>query len=145
VCVRRAAWPLLTQLPGADKGLLRLDAKRLFTEEPSHDAKSDGKWGPDYDVRYKSRLTATRHAERDGTAFASVALPSHYAAIHSIFDQLTHRLGPSWSVERMIDFHAGTGSGMWFVVSSISVMFALNACEQGRIERVSKNAATPWE
>lgn len=94
----------------ADKTLLHSDATRLFND---HDGPSD--WDTSYDVKYKSRKQASRHAERDGTAFASVALPAHYSAIYSVLNHARHRLGPTWSVKTLYDWGAGTGSALWFV------------------------------
>lgn len=96
----------------SDKPLLREDAKRLFLDETGDSAK----WDSVYDVKYKSWQQHARHAERDGTAFASVALPAHYSAIYSVFDHLKQRLGADWSFERVIDWGSGTGSGLWFVL-----------------------------
>jgi hypothetical protein len=96
----------------SDKGLLQLDAKRLFLDEPARPG--DGpSWSTAYDVHYKSRQQSARHAERDGTAFASIALPAHYAALLAVFDHVAHRLGPAWAVQRVVDWHAGTGAGIW--------------------------------
>ena len=89
--------------------MLHVDAKRLFLDESGDQAQ----WDLSYDVRYKSRRQAHQHAERDGTAFASVALPSHYAAIVAVLDHVKQRLGPSWNVNHIIDWGSGTGSGLW--------------------------------
>lgn len=98
---------------GSDKTILHADAKRLFL----NDTETGGKeWDPTYDIRYKNRKQSARHAERDGTAFASIALPAHYSAIFSVLDHLSHRLGNNWVVERLIDWHAGTGSGLWYAL-----------------------------
>jgi ribosomal protein RSM22 (predicted rRNA methylase) len=93
---------------------LKLDARRLFlgpSEDPAKPNKEQ--WDIDYDVRYKSHKQSARHAERDGTAFASVALPAHFSAILAVFTHIAHRLGPEWKPDRVIDWHAGTGSGLW--------------------------------
>jgi ribosomal protein RSM22 (predicted rRNA methylase) len=66
-------------------------------------------------VKYKTRRQAVLHSERDGIAFASVALPAQYSAIYSVLDHLNHRLESDWEVERVIDWGAGTGSAFWFV------------------------------
>lgn len=99
-----------TSRADSDKPLLREDAKRLFLDETGDSAK----WDATYDAKYKSWQQNTRHAERDGTAFASVALPAHYSAIYSVFDHVRQRLGPSWSIQRVIDWGCGTGSGLWY-------------------------------
>ncbi|PCH34122.1 Rsm22-domain-containing protein [Wolfiporia cocos MD-104 SS10] len=97
-------------IAGSDKHALHATATRLF----SHDAE-EGKeeWDTSYSVHYRSRKKATRHAEGDATAFASIALPSHYAAIYAVLDHLKRRLDPEWTVERVIDWGSGTGSGLW--------------------------------
>ena len=89
--------------------MLHVDAKRLFTDH----GEDNGEWDTSYDVRYKTGEQRARHAERDGTAFASVALPAHYSAISAVLDHLKQRLGPDWSVQHIIDWGAGTGSGLW--------------------------------
>jgi hypothetical protein len=96
---------------GGEKGMLQLDAKRLFLTADG--AGTGAAWSTDFDVRYKSRQQTSRHAERDGTAFAAVALPAHYAALVAVFSHIAHRLGPDWSVQRVIDWHAGSASGLW--------------------------------
>ncbi|EKM61456.1 uncharacterized protein PHACADRAFT_248077 [Phanerochaete carnosa HHB-10118-sp] len=100
----------ITQLISeSDKPMLHVDAKRLFLDENE----SGAEWDTTYDVRYKSREQRVRHAERDGTAFASVALPAHYSAIYAVLHHLKQRLSPGWSVQHVIDWGAGTGSGLW--------------------------------
>ena len=96
----------------SDKSMLHVDAKRIFgtTDDPT-----DSKWTPQYDVKYKSHKQAFRHSERDGTVFASVALPAHFSAIYSVLDHVKQRLGPEWQIERVIDWGAATGSGLWLV------------------------------
>lgn len=100
---------------GSDKPLLHVDAKRLFLDDSTNSAK----WDASYDVKYKSGRQAYQHGERDGTAFASVALPSHYAAIVAVLDHVRQRLGPTWMAQHIIDWGSGTGSGLWFVASSM--------------------------
>ena len=94
----------------SDKSMLHVDAKRIFGVA---DDTADSEWDSQYDVRYKSYKQAHRHSERDGTAFASVALPAHFSAIYSVLDHVKQRLGPKWQIERVIDWGAGTGSGLW--------------------------------
>ncbi|TFY71841.1 hypothetical protein EVG20_g1169 [Dentipellis fragilis] len=95
----------------SDKRRLHNDARRLFQHEDS----SATQWDPTYDADYKSRKQSHRHAERDGTAFASVALPAHYSAIYAVIDHVKQRLGLSWNVQTVLDWGAGTGSGLWAV------------------------------
>ncbi|OSD06141.1 Rsm22-domain-containing protein [Trametes coccinea BRFM310] len=93
----------------SDKSTLHQDAKRLFFV----DTNQRPEWDPTYDVKYKSGRAAGKHSLRDATAFATVALPSHYAAIYAVLDHVKQRLGPEWQVERVIDWGAATGSGLW--------------------------------
>lgn len=90
--------------------MLHSDAKRLFSAPGS----GEDAWQTEYELRkYKSLKQAGRHAIRDGTAFASIALPAHYAAIYSVLEHVRRRLEPSWDVKRIIDWGSGTGSGLW--------------------------------
>lgn len=93
--------------------MLHVDAKRLFG---TADEADDPEWDSQYDVKYKSHKQAYRHSKRDGTAFASVALPAHFSAIYSVLEHVKQRLGSKWQVERVIDWGAGTGSGLWLVM-----------------------------
>lgn len=93
----------------ADRPLLHNDAKRLFLD----DTGDKPQWDTAYDAKYKNKKQAFQHAERDGTAFVSVALPAHFAAISSVLDHIKQRLGPDWNVGRVIDWGSGTGSGLW--------------------------------
>ena len=102
----------LKTLLGSDKSMLHVDAKRIFG---SADDTADSEWDSQYDVRYKSHKQAHRHSERDGTAFASVALPAHFSAIYSVLNHIKQRLGSKWQVKRVVDWNAGTGSGLWLV------------------------------
>lgn len=104
----------MNMVVAADRSVLHADAERLFLEDVGGGKKE---WDATYDKEYKTRKQARRHAERDGTAFASVALPAHFSAIAAVFDHLAHRLGPGWTVDRVVDWHAGTGSGLWYVGS----------------------------
>jgi hypothetical protein len=99
-------------LPDSDKPMLHVDAKRIFG---AADDPTDSKWDSQYDVKYGSHKKAYRHSERDGTAFASVALPAHFSAIYSVLDHIKQRLGSEWQIERVIDWGAGAGSGLWLV------------------------------
>lgn len=98
--------------------MLHSDARRLFLQESTSTdrvkANADETWQTEYELKkYKSLKQAGRHAIRDGTAFASVALPAHYAAIYSVLDHVKRRLEKGWNVERVIDWGTGTGSGLW--------------------------------
>ncbi len=93
----------------ADKPRLRDDAKRLFLDEED----GNGGWNTEFETTYKSFEQRKRHAERDGTAFATVALPAHYSAILSVLTHARHRLGPTWQVDRVVDWGAATGSALW--------------------------------
>ncbi|KAG6883795.1 hypothetical protein C0993_003698 [Termitomyces sp. T159_Od127] len=96
----------------SDKVQLHSDAKRLFFDEEETDA--EGVWTTHYSPKdYRSQKQASRHSGRDGAAFATIALPAHYSAVLTVLDHVKRRLEPSWKVERVIDWGAGTGSGLW--------------------------------
>jgi hypothetical protein len=76
---------------------------------------SGDEWDSEYSQKYRSRVQAARHGERDGTAFASIALPYHYSAILSVLNHTKQRLGPSWQVSKVLDWGSATGSGLWYV------------------------------
>ncbi|KAF8347029.1 mitochondrial small ribosomal subunit Rsm22-domain-containing protein [Amanita rubescens] len=82
----------------SNKALLHVDAKRLFLNEDRTDDGEHG-WDAQYDIHYRTRNQRARHAERDGTAFVSVALPAHYSAIMAVLYHVKRRLGPSWCWE----------------------------------------------
>ena len=92
--------------------MLHVDAKRIFG---TADDTTDPEWSSQYDMKYKSYKQTYRHSERDGTAFASVALPAHFSAIYSVLHHIKQRLGPKLQIKRVIDWNAGTGSGLWSV------------------------------
>lgn len=94
----------------ADKPRLHEDAKRLFLEERKH---GNSQWNTNYDAEYKSWKQTRRHADRDGTAFASVALPAHYSVVYAVLDNIKHRLGEEWKIQSIMDWGAGVGSGLW--------------------------------
>ncbi|KDR85631.1 hypothetical protein GALMADRAFT_84637 [Galerina marginata CBS 339.88] len=98
-------------IANGQKTTLRSDSMRLF--KTSVEGSSEESWDSQYDTVYSSRQQAAKHAIRDGTAFATVALPAHYSAITSVFHHVRLRLEPSWEVDRIIDWGAGTGSGLW--------------------------------
>jgi ribosomal protein RSM22 (predicted rRNA methylase) len=99
--------------------MLRSDARRLFSQDTSPNDNTGNRkkaetWQTEYQLKkYKSVEQAGRHGVRDGTAFASVALPAHYSAIYSVLDHVKRRLERGWNVERIIDWGTGTGSGLW--------------------------------
>lgn len=110
----------------SDKLQLRGDAKRLFEEE------QDGHgWDHEFSGKYRSRTQRDKRGVRDGTAFASVALPAHYSAITSVLSHLKHRLGKQWHVSRVFDWGAGAGSGLWFVKVLHTSECLLNSPLQG--------------
>lgn len=95
--------------------MLHSDAKRLFAAESEKEGRDDV-WQTQYDMKkYKTLQQAGRHGVRDGTAFASVALPAHYAAIYSVLRHVKQRLERDWKVQRVIDWGTGAGSGLWYV------------------------------
>ncbi|KAF5392572.1 hypothetical protein D9757_002254 [Collybiopsis confluens] len=95
----------------SDKPALHTDAKRLFRVDQADS--ENPKWSNSYDIKYRSKQQASRHSERDGTAFASVALPAHYSAILAVLTHVKHRLGPKWTISKVIDWGSGAGSGLW--------------------------------
>ncbi|KAI0718887.1 Rsm22-domain-containing protein [Cerioporus squamosus] len=122
----------------SDKHELHRDAKRLFMDE----SPSRVEWNSSYDAQYKSGKEAGRHALKDATAFATVALPAHYSAIYSVLDHVKQRLGPEWEVERVIDWGVATGSGLWasghaFQQSSAAAESAPTDMEDIQISRSS--------
>ena len=74
---------------------------------------AEDSWDSKYDVKYRSRRQAERHYERDGTAYAAVALPAHFSAVASVLDHLKHRLESSWLIENVIEWGAGMGGSLW--------------------------------
>ncbi|KAL1739148.1 mitochondrial small ribosomal subunit Rsm22-domain-containing protein, partial [Schizophyllum fasciatum] len=94
----------------ADKHKLREDALRLFGTNAGGE---DSAWSAEFDVSYGSREQRMRHLEGDGTAFATVALPPHYAAIASVLRHIRQRLEPDFRLERVLDWGSGAGSGVW--------------------------------
>ncbi|KAJ2923858.1 hypothetical protein H1R20_g13241, partial [Candolleomyces eurysporus] len=96
-------------IESSDKSQLHSDAVRLFAN-PEGDKPG---WQMQLDTKYRSYKQGARHAERDATAFASVALPGHYSAIYSVFNHLKHRMPSDWEVERVIDWGSGTYAGLW--------------------------------
>ncbi|CAA7264757.1 unnamed protein product [Cyclocybe aegerita] len=97
-------------LSESDKSMLRSDVKRLFHHT---EGTEQSEWDTAYDKEYRSRKQASRHALRDGTAFATVALPAHYSAITSVLHHVKLRMEPGWEIEQVMDWGAGTGSGLW--------------------------------
>ncbi|KAJ6541927.1 mitochondrial small ribosomal subunit Rsm22-domain-containing protein [Mycena capillaripes] len=95
-----------------DKRQLHSDAQRLFQDREGPGDLEDS-WDHNYDKKYRTGTQYRQHAERDGSAFASVALPAHFSAITAVLDHVKRRLEPEWRVERIIDWGAGTGSGLW--------------------------------
>lgn len=106
---------------GGQKSLLHGDAKRLFLlSDPERGEVEE--WYSNYSVVYRTRKQAERHATRDGIAFASVALPAHYSAITTVLRHVRLRLGSLLDVERIIDWGAGTGSGLWSALSVLKFL-----------------------
>lgn len=108
---------MLRSGPDTNKSQLHSDAKRLFQ------GLQEDEWILQYDAKYRTRIQGVKHAKRDGTAFASVALPAHYSVIVAVLDHVKRRLGSSWRIERVLDWGAGAGSGLWFVHSNTIVFF----------------------
>ena len=100
-------------LADSDKSRLHSDAMRLFAKMDS-DENTTG-WELQLDPKYRSYKQGARHAERDATAFVSIAMPGHYTAIYSVFKHLEHRMTGALEVEHVIDWGAGSYSGLWYV------------------------------
>jgi ribosomal protein RSM22 (predicted rRNA methylase) len=115
----------------SDKYQLRRDAQRLF-RDAEQQGTNEPEWDVQYDAKYRSRRQAAYHSERDGTAFAAIALPAHYSAIYSVLHHVKMRLEPAWKIECVIDWGAGTGSGLWceanlLLYECISLMLLMTA------------------
>ncbi|KAF9567870.1 hypothetical protein CPC08DRAFT_655961 [Agrocybe pediades] len=95
----------------SQKSTLRSDAVRLFRAPTDHETDND--WDAQYAAEYTSRQKAHKHAIRDGTAFATVALPAHYSVITSVLHHVKRRMDSSWEIDKVIDWGAGSGSGLW--------------------------------
>lgn len=113
-------------VPESDKFQLHADAKRLFLDQTG----TEPDWDTSYSVRYPSRQKEAQNAQRDGTAFASIALPAHYSAIRAVIEHVKQRLGPVWNVERVIDWGSGAGSGLWSAHHGISARNLLTFCHR---------------
>lgn len=96
--------------------MLRQDALRLFqsAEDSSQKHGTEERWNAQFNQRYRSYVHASKLGRRDGTAFAAVALPAHYSAILSVMNHLKKRMGPDFTVRHVVDWGAGTGSGLWY-------------------------------
>ncbi|KAK7058621.1 37S ribosomal protein S22 [Paramarasmius palmivorus] len=121
-----------TLISESDKPLLHVDAERLFKASEGED-----EWNTNYDTRYRSRAQASKHSERDGTAFATVALPAHYSAIKAVLEHLKHRMGPGYNISRVIDWGAGTGSGLWAALHTFQQNIAQDAPDDPEATRSS--------
>lgn len=104
---------MLNDILEGDKRQLRSDAQRLFRDR-DEEGRFEDSWDAEYDAKYRSRIQTRELSERDGSAFASVALPAHFSVITAVLDHVKRRLEPEWRVERIIDWGAGTGSGLWY-------------------------------
>lgn len=82
-------------------------------------------WDTIYQTDYKSKKQAARHAERDSTALASVALPAHYSAIYAVLDSLKHRLEDKLQLKHVVEWGSGVGSGLWCAQHFIFYFFLL--------------------
>ncbi|KAG8739013.1 37S ribosomal protein S22, partial [Ceratobasidium sp. 428] len=61
--------------------------------------------------------TAVHLGSREGLAFATVAMPAHYAATANVFREIAHRMaGPGQGedrIETIVDFGGKSGQGLW--------------------------------
>lgn len=122
--------------------MLHYDATRLFAQ--GTEGTNEYEWNTSYDAHYKSSKKARLHADRDGTAFASVALPSHYSVIYGVLSHVKQRLGPEWTVDRVIDWGSGTGTGLWCVATAVSfhIPRLIRGCSSAGRLRTSSRKAT---
>lgn len=100
-----------TIINDSDKSQLHADAMRLFAKMDS-DGEQSG-WEMQLDAKYRSYQQGARHAERDATAFVSIAMPGHYTAIYSVLDHLKQRMPPGFAIERVIDWGSASHTGLW--------------------------------
>ncbi|KAG9013377.1 37S ribosomal protein S22 [Tulasnella sp. JGI-2019a] len=94
-----------------DKYQLRSDAKRLFLH-PSPASVHDLRWSsktPQHSSKKKEKMMGPR----DGLAFATVAMPAHYTAIATVFEEAKQRLGRDWEIDSIVDFGAKAGAVLW--------------------------------
>ncbi|KAF8604014.1 hypothetical protein BDV93DRAFT_492700 [Ceratobasidium sp. AG-I] len=130
----------------SDKYQLRSDAKRLFFyPTPSNSQPASSSSGPSKpykqqpeELRSSGRSsewqlatsaaslsfstkgnykTVVQLAPREGLAFATVAMPAHYAATANVFREIANRMaGPGKRedrIETVIDFGGKSGQGLW--------------------------------
>ncbi|CAL1694264.1 unnamed protein product [Somion occarium] len=124
----------------SDKPMLHADAERLFLDENGESAE----WNVSFDKKYKSRRQAYLQAERDGTAFASVALPAHYSVLCSVIDHIKQRLGSEWKVNHVIDWGSGTGSGLWASTHSFQKSSSFSSSETLVETQLSQSAVLSY-
>ncbi|QRV83443.1 37S ribosomal protein S22, mitochondrial [Ceratobasidium sp. AG-Ba] len=147
----------------SDKHQLRSDAKRLFFYPTSPNTQpADSSSGPSKTPRkmQESRgynrppewqlsspnaaslsfstkgnyKTAIHLGPREGLAFATIAMPAHYAATANVFREIARRMaGPGQGkdrIEAVVDFGGKSGQGLW--ASLIAFREAISAPEVGQ-------------
>ncbi|KAF8079067.1 mitochondrial small ribosomal subunit Rsm22-domain-containing protein [Lyophyllum atratum] len=128
----------------SNKVQLHSDAMRLFLDDEGGKG-PENEWETRYDPQdYRSRKQAARHSYRDGTAFATIALPAHYSAILSVFDHVKRRLEPTWKVERIIDWGAGTGSGLWAALHAFQAPLAPKSMTSIQDKQISNSTLVTY-
>lgn len=95
--------------------MIHSDAKRLFAEDDVDEEAGTG-WQYQLDTKYHSYKQEARHSKRDAIAFVSAVMPAHLSAIYAVLENTKNRLGSSWEVDRILDWGAGAGTGLWYVV-----------------------------
>ncbi|KZS91904.1 hypothetical protein SISNIDRAFT_456089, partial [Sistotremastrum niveocremeum HHB9708] len=101
----------------SDKSFLKADSARIFQSPPSS-SNGGPKWLPITPPSHATHSTTMRYAARDGTAFASVALPPQYSAIRRVLAEITWRAGRDVEIERVMEWGGGTGAGLWGALHS---------------------------
>ncbi|KAF8624223.1 hypothetical protein AX15_005989 [Amanita polypyramis BW_CC] len=127
----------------SNKALLHVDAKRLFLSEDGTESGERG-WGTQYEARYRSKSQSARHAQRDGIAFASIAFPAHYSAIIAVLNHVRRRLGPSWTVQDVVDWGAAAGSGLWASVHSFQILSPEEGPTEAEYFRLSDSSISSY-
>ncbi|KAH8835675.1 mitochondrial small ribosomal subunit Rsm22-domain-containing protein [Flagelloscypha sp. PMI_526] len=117
----------------SNKHQLREDAERLFQENDA--------WSTEFDKRYRSFRHSRRAGERDGAAFAAIALPAHYSAIYSVFNHLRHRLGTTLRIGSVMDWGSATASGFWAAAYAFQNSFETEDLELGDSQKQIKNTS----
>ncbi|KAG8934616.1 37S ribosomal protein S22 [Tulasnella sp. 408] len=105
----------------SDKHQLRSDAKRLFLN-PAPSNNQELRWETNSPA-YGSKLKERKMAERNGLAYATVAMPAHYAVIEGVLQEIKSRGTPDTQPfdqpMTVIDFGSKYGAGLWAARSAL--------------------------